>query len=103
MATIIGAIASSHTPTIGFALDTGKQEDPAWSAWQPKGSSTAKVRQIADRIPKEYRTQNGAQLTVSLAGSSTQHERGRSLVFAPTPVWRTDSNVLSTGTNSTAG
>ena len=28
----------------------------------------AKVRQIADRIPKAYRTQNGAQLTVSLAG-----------------------------------
>ena len=31
MATIVGAIASSHTPTIGFALDTGKQDDPAWS------------------------------------------------------------------------
>jgi gallate dioxygenase len=31
MASIIGAIASSHTPTIGFALDTGKQTDPAWA------------------------------------------------------------------------
>ena len=31
MATIVGAIASSHTPTIGFALDTGKQDDPAWA------------------------------------------------------------------------
>lgn len=30
MATIIGAIATSHTPTIGFALDANKQEDPAW-------------------------------------------------------------------------
>jgi len=30
MARIIGAIASSHTPTIGFALDAKKQEDPAW-------------------------------------------------------------------------
>ena len=26
------------------------------------------MRQIADRIPKAYRTANGAQLTVSLAG-----------------------------------
>ncbi len=26
------------------------------------------MRQIADRIPKEYRTAKGAQLTVSLAG-----------------------------------
>ena len=30
MARIIGAIASSHTPTIGFALDARKQEDPVW-------------------------------------------------------------------------
>jgi gallate dioxygenase len=31
MATIIGAVASSHTPTIGFALDKHKQDDPAWA------------------------------------------------------------------------
>jgi len=31
MARIIGAIASSHTPTIGFALDKQKQDDPAWA------------------------------------------------------------------------
>jgi gallate dioxygenase len=30
MARIIGAIASSHTPTIGFALDAHKQNDPVW-------------------------------------------------------------------------
>ena len=31
MATIIGAVASSHTPTIGFALDKQKQDDPVWA------------------------------------------------------------------------
>jgi gallate dioxygenase len=31
MATILGAVASSHTPTIGFALDTHKEHDPAWA------------------------------------------------------------------------
>jgi gallate dioxygenase len=31
MATIIGGIAVSHTPTIGFAYDTNKQSDPAWA------------------------------------------------------------------------
>ncbi len=31
MANIIGAIASSHTPTIGFALDANKQHDAAWA------------------------------------------------------------------------
>ena len=30
MARIIGALATSHTPTIGFALDAGKQNDPVW-------------------------------------------------------------------------
>lgn len=31
MAQIIGGIAVSHTPTIGFAYDTKKQNDPAWA------------------------------------------------------------------------
>jgi gallate dioxygenase len=31
MARIIGGIGTSHTPTIGFALDAGKQKDPAWA------------------------------------------------------------------------
>jgi gallate dioxygenase len=31
MARILGAVASSHTPTIGFALDTHKERDPAWA------------------------------------------------------------------------
>ncbi len=30
MARIIGGIGASHSPTIGFAKDTGKQHDPAW-------------------------------------------------------------------------
>jgi len=31
MAKIIGGVAASHTPTIGFAYDTSKQNDPAWA------------------------------------------------------------------------
>ncbi len=31
MATIVGGIATSHTPTIGFALDAKKHEDPVWA------------------------------------------------------------------------
>ncbi len=31
MATIIGAVAVSHTPTIGFAFDRNKQNDPVWA------------------------------------------------------------------------
>ncbi|MEP6961098.1 MAG: gallate dioxygenase [Acidobacteriota bacterium] len=31
MARILGAVASSHTPTIGFALDKQKQDDPVWA------------------------------------------------------------------------
>ena len=30
MARIIGGIGASHSPTIGYAKDTGKQADPAW-------------------------------------------------------------------------
>lgn len=39
MAKIIGAIAASHTPTIGFAFDADKRNDPVWApifeAFQP--------------------------------------------------------------------
>jgi len=31
MARIVGAIATSHTPTIGFAYDKSKQDDPVWA------------------------------------------------------------------------
>jgi len=31
MAKIIGGIATSHTPTIGFAFDKNKQTDPVWA------------------------------------------------------------------------
>ncbi|WP_077034394.1 gallate dioxygenase [Pelomonas sp. KK5] len=31
MATIVGGIAASHTPTIGFAFDRDKQDDPVWA------------------------------------------------------------------------
>ena len=31
MARIIGGIACSHTPTIGFAVDRQKQDDPVWA------------------------------------------------------------------------
>ena len=31
MATIVGGIATSHTPTIGFALDQNKQKDAVWA------------------------------------------------------------------------
>ena len=31
MATIIGGIAASHTPTIGFAHDRDKRQDPVWA------------------------------------------------------------------------
>ena len=35
MARILGGIASSHTPTIGFALDAQKQGDPVWARARP--------------------------------------------------------------------
>jgi gallate dioxygenase len=31
MATIVGGIAASHTPTIGFAFDRDKRDDPVWA------------------------------------------------------------------------
>jgi gallate dioxygenase len=49
MANIIGAIASSHTPTIGFALDANKQHDAVWA---PIFKAYEPVQQwLADKKP----------------------------------------------------
>jgi len=49
MAQIIGAIATSHTPTIGFAFDRDKQHDPVWA---PIFEAFKPVQQwIAERQP----------------------------------------------------
>jgi hypothetical protein len=63
LAAVVGAGVGSF-----IVLSTGAEppEEPPWSAWQPTGSKLAMVRQIADRIPKSYRAENGSQLTVSL-------------------------------------
>ena len=63
LAAVVGAGVGSF---IVLATGADEPEEPAWSSWQPKGSKLAKVRQIADRIPKSYRAENGSQLTVSL-------------------------------------
>jgi gallate dioxygenase len=48
MANIVGAIAASHTPTIGFAFDKGKQDDPVWKpifdAFRPVAEWLAKQK-----------------------------------------------------------
>ena len=49
MATIVGGIATSHTPTIGFALDTNKQNDKVWA---PIFAGYQPVQQwLADKKP----------------------------------------------------
>ena len=44
--------------------------DPAppakWSTWQPTGSDTAQARQIATRVAKSYRLENGQQLAAAI-------------------------------------
>lgn len=49
MAKIIGGLAASHTPTIGFAFDRDKRHDPVWA---PIFEAFEPVQQwIADRRP----------------------------------------------------
>ncbi len=49
MATIVGGIATSHTPTIGFALDAKKHQDPVWA---PIFAGYEPVRKwLADKKP----------------------------------------------------
>jgi hypothetical protein len=85
LAVVSGAAVGSF---IVLASQGEPAEEPAWSAWQPTGSRQAKVRQIAHRIPKAYRNENGSQLTVSLTSAlSVPTENGdvpvRAIVVRP--------------------
>ena len=56
-----------------------------WSRWQPDGSNTARVRQIADHVSTRYRFQDGEQLVVALAGPPTVTAGGRRPGDEPDP------------------
>ena len=64
LAAIVGAGVGTF---VVLATRPAPPEAAAWSSWQPSGSKLARVRQIADRIPKAYKQPNGEQLTVSQA------------------------------------
>jgi hypothetical protein len=57
---------------------------PAWSAWEPSGSETARVRQIADHVAQSYRAPSGEQLDVALGGPPTVGAGGDS--ESPIPI-----------------
>lgn len=59
---------------------------PVWSVWQPTGSDTARVRQIADHVSTRYRFPSGDQLVVALAGPPTVTAGGGEEATNPIPV-----------------
>ena len=64
LAAIVGAAVGS------FVVLAGRDDAPkaaAWSSWEPDGSDTARVRQIADRVPRGYH-QGGRQLVFAIGG-----------------------------------
>ncbi len=59
---------------------------PAWSAFQPQGSSAARLHQIVDTIPPRYRRKDGTQLvSVSVTDPQAQisSSDGQSLITVP--------------------
>jgi hypothetical protein len=73
-AAIYFALAAVLGAAVGSFVVLAAQDDPApaaqWSEWEPDGSSTARIRQIADHITRGYR-QNGDQLAFAI-GSRPQ-------------------------------
>lgn len=65
LAAVLGAGVSAFAV---LATREPPADAAAWSEWEPTGSPTAMVRQIADRIPQAYR-QSGEQLVVATASN----------------------------------
>lgn len=62
LAAVLGAGVGSF---VVLALEDDPPDSAKWSAWEPDGSSTARVRQIADHVTRGYR-QNGDQLVFAI-------------------------------------
>ena len=82
LAAIVGAGVGAF---VVLASRPAPPEAAAWSSWEPTGSKLARVRQIADRIPKAYKQENGEQLTVTQA----------SQLAVPNPTTSGDTPVAS--------
>ena len=74
MANIVGAIATSHTPTIGFAFDKNKQDDPVWA---PIFEALRAVQQWLARRRSPTCCSSSTTIT-SRRSSSTTTRRSRS-------------------------
>ena len=84
MARIIGGIAASHTPTIGFAYDRNKRDDPVWA---PIFENFAPLADwLAEKRPDVL------LLITSPRSSSTTTRRSRS-VWAPSGLSPTKAPV----------
>lgn len=64
LAAVVGAGVGA---AVILAMRPPPPEAAKWSSWEPEGSKLAMVRQIADRIPKAYKGENGQQMTVTEA------------------------------------
>ena len=79
MATIVGGIATSHTPTIGFALDANKQNDPVWapifkgyepvSSGSPRRSPTSCSTSTTTTSPRSSSITTRSSRSASVSGT----------------------------------
>lgn len=85
-AVIYGSLALIGGIAIGALLVLVSRPDavpnPAWSSWEPTGSSNAQVLQIADHVAKQYKFQ-GDQLVVALGGPPTITDAGNTNAEIP--------------------
>ncbi|HEU5009828.1 MAG TPA: hypothetical protein VFT33_03925 [Gaiellaceae bacterium] len=85
-AVIYGSLALIGGIAIGALLVLISRPDavpnPAWSSWEPTGSSNAQVLQIADHVAKQYKFQ-GDQLVVALGGPPTITDAGNTNAEIP--------------------
>ena len=64
LAAVLGAGVGSF---VVLAAQESPAPEAAWSQWQPEGSSVARVKQIADRVPRGY-AEGGKQLVLADGG-----------------------------------
>lgn len=65
LAVVLGATVGGLIVLLGRPSSSSGQQ---WSTWQPDGSPSEKVRQVADFVGRQYRLQSGNQLVGVVGG-----------------------------------
>lgn len=89
LAAVVGGAVGTF---VVLATQDGPSASARWSSWEPDGSETARVRQIADRVARGYRQPEGEQLVFAIGSPPQINVPDQGVLLVPDIVVQPDTS-----------